>query len=364
MKKILFALILMSAGAAFAQTPPVVWSCLSNCSATSNTYNDGAFRALTPIPTYVAATTGTNTNCSVNWWNTSGAVRWRLTSTLAGNSCVSIRTGNVESFASASSLWPAAPPPTPVNCVVSEWGDWIPGSWGVCSNGQHSRTEMRVRTVTTQPANGGAACPVLNETRTVTESCQVPQVMITVERTVIYAGDVARIKWVSVGGLTACTASWTSEPFPATQDTFIDVGPLTVGGTTNLGLSCTGPDGTDGDVAVITVRNPQPGVLVHLDDLLAFRVKWWPLETSGTGYDLKVTYFTAQGQETWATTWVAVRARAASEYAGVPYDEAAARAECEINCRWIDPTSPLGVELAAWRDSVTPAERAAMGIVE
>lgn len=176
MKRLVISLLIswpLFYGVAHGQTAPVVWSCQTNCSATSNTYNDGAFRALIPKPVYVAATTGTNTNCAVNWWNTSGAVRWRLTSTIAGNSCVSIRTGNVESFAAASTLWPATPPPPPVDCVVGEWSDWTAGEWGQCRNRTQSRVETRSRVVVTPASNGGNQCPVLTETRTASQPCSL-----------------------------------------------------------------------------------------------------------------------------------------------------------------------------------------------
>jgi hypothetical protein len=50
-------------------------------------------------------------------------------------------------------------PPTPIDCVVSEWSEW-----GPCVNGSQERT----RTVITSPANGGLSCPVLSEVRTCT----------------------------------------------------------------------------------------------------------------------------------------------------------------------------------------------------
>lgn len=69
------------------------------------------------------------------------------------------------------------PPPTPVNCAVSNWGVWTAGAWSTCSNRQQSRTETRTRTVTTQPANGGAACPALTETRIATQPCGGPAIL-------------------------------------------------------------------------------------------------------------------------------------------------------------------------------------------
>lgn len=61
--------------------------------------------------------------------------------------------------------------PDPVDCVVSEWSAWVPGEWSACSNGTQTRTETRARTILTQPANGGGACPVMTETRTVSQAC-------------------------------------------------------------------------------------------------------------------------------------------------------------------------------------------------
>jgi hypothetical protein len=69
----------------------------------------------------------------------------------------------------------APPPPPPVDCVVSAWGPWQPvTSWSACTNGSQSRTEQRTRTILTQPSGGGAACPALAETRTVTQACTAP----------------------------------------------------------------------------------------------------------------------------------------------------------------------------------------------
>jgi hypothetical protein len=61
----------------------------------------------------------------------------------------------------------------PVDCVVSQFSDWTGGAWSQCVNNTQSRTETRTRTILTQPANGGLACPALTETRTATQSCTV-----------------------------------------------------------------------------------------------------------------------------------------------------------------------------------------------
>jgi hypothetical protein len=68
---------------------------------------------------------------------------------------------------------PPPPPPTPVDCVVSAWDPWVPGTWSACANGTQSRTETRQRIVMTSPQNGGASCPALTETRTVSQACTV-----------------------------------------------------------------------------------------------------------------------------------------------------------------------------------------------
>ena len=54
------------------------------------------------------------------------------------------------------------PQPEPVDCTVSEWSDWTP--WSALNATTEQRT--RARTVTTQPAHGGAACPELVQTET------------------------------------------------------------------------------------------------------------------------------------------------------------------------------------------------------
>jgi hypothetical protein len=50
--------------------------------------------------------------------------------------------------------------PSAVNCEVSAWSAWSTCT-KTCGAGLHTRT----RTVVTQPANGGAACPALSETQ-------------------------------------------------------------------------------------------------------------------------------------------------------------------------------------------------------
>jgi hypothetical protein len=71
---------------------------------------------------------------------------------------------------------PIAPPPPPaaVDCQVSAWSLASVTPWGACTAGSQTRTETWTRTITTQPANGGLACPTLSETRTATQACVMP----------------------------------------------------------------------------------------------------------------------------------------------------------------------------------------------
>lgn len=72
------------------------------------------------------------------------------------------------------------PPPQPVDCAGT-WGDWIATSeWSACVNGSQSRTEKRSFSITTPPANGGAACPASPEPRTVSQACTPPVIANTV----------------------------------------------------------------------------------------------------------------------------------------------------------------------------------------
>jgi Spondin-like TSP1 domain len=57
----------------------------------------------------------------------------------------------------------------PVDCVVSGWS-----GWSSCSKSCGGGTQTRTRSVTTAPANNGAACPVLSETQNCnTHGCPV-----------------------------------------------------------------------------------------------------------------------------------------------------------------------------------------------
>lgn len=70
----------------------------------------------------------------------------------------------------------APPLPPPVNCAGT-WSAWqrVAGSETQCVGTSRNYTETRDYTITTQPANGGTACPnPLTESRVLAESCTSP----------------------------------------------------------------------------------------------------------------------------------------------------------------------------------------------
>lgn len=71
-------------------------------------------------------------------------------------------------------------PPAAVDCAGT-WGQWTrqPNSESACSAaGSRTFIESRLFTVSTPPANGGAACPTSPESRTSTEPCSAPVVTV------------------------------------------------------------------------------------------------------------------------------------------------------------------------------------------
>jgi hypothetical protein len=77
---------------------------------------------------------------------------------------------------------PIAPPPPPVDCVLSAWSAW--SAWSAISATEEQRT--RTRTILTPPSNGGLACGPLTETETrpilpppPPDSCVVDPLVIT-----------------------------------------------------------------------------------------------------------------------------------------------------------------------------------------
>lgn len=120
-------------------------------------------------------------------------------------------------------------PQAPVNCVVSAWSDWTGGTWSACTNGSQTRQETRTRTIVTQPANGGTACPALTETRAATQACTVEppptgewvrcavqeqRCSFTGTRLVRYGADTRWVQREFTDGVTCNGAAFGSNPAP------------------------------------------------------------------------------------------------------------------------------------------------------
>ena len=105
-------------------------------------------------------TSGCPVNCTLSEWGP-----WSACSTTCGNGTQSrSRTvvaparngGSCDSTTQSQSC--SSTSGCPVNCQVGNWG-----AWGACSASCGGGTQTRTRSITTQPANGGASCPSLSE---------------------------------------------------------------------------------------------------------------------------------------------------------------------------------------------------------
>lgn len=306
MKRLLLLAFLIS-GASYGQT--TVWSCQSNCSATSNTYNDGSWRVVLPAPNFVAATIGTDTACTTrNYWNVPGSVRWRRVADLSGAHCVAIKTGNVESFVAASTFgWPPVtppvdpppPPPPPSTSVV---------------------------------------------------------ISITPQQ--VFTGQPVTVTWTSENAL-ACFSSWAPDvPFNGSQSLTLTL----PNADARAWVQCNGVGNTYRAEAGYRVLAKTPKVLPHVGDFIALpgrmaKVQWDWLETTGTPYTFKVTYFWRDEagvihNEAWAVTKDSPIRYAVREQNGGRYDETEARGQCESECIHL-PDGPLKTEIDAFRARFT-----------
>lgn len=67
-----------------------------------------------------------------------------------------------------------APPPSPVDCQLSEPGAWQAVTpWSACVDGTQSQQQRRTRSIDVPPAHGGAACGPTDETQTAVQPCTV-----------------------------------------------------------------------------------------------------------------------------------------------------------------------------------------------
>jgi hypothetical protein len=92
------------------------------------------------------------------------------------------RKGNVSAITTQANRWcknpiqlaTVRPDPIvqpPVDCAVSDWGPPSDPAWLGCAGAQQTRAIIRIRSIVTQPQNGGTACPALAESTTQTRTC-------------------------------------------------------------------------------------------------------------------------------------------------------------------------------------------------
>lgn len=119
-----------------------------------------------PTPVFVQSTVVSSPPWGACISGTQTKVETVTTPTVASNGSVTSTTQS----RTATRACTVTTPPTPVNCVVSTYA--LAGMvLSACVNGTQTRTETWTRTILTQPANGGTACPSLIDIRTFTQSC-------------------------------------------------------------------------------------------------------------------------------------------------------------------------------------------------
>lgn len=353
-------------GAVLAQTAerPQVWACVGNCPSSSNTDAEGSWRYADSLPdgAFVAATNGTrvatgttpNKACAY-WWNTGGAMRWRSAATVIANRnatpqvdwCVSARrTSTEDAVLPASLVWPAvtAPPPIAVDCEVS--------GWGACS----IVTGKIARTVTRQPANGGAACPALEA------PCPEPvprvSVMVDVSPGTLYVGDTSAITWTS-DKTVACVLNDGVTTAPAPLSGSYTAGPYSTTGRRDLYIECSNVFGAFRSPIELNVVPLVPTCDPGWRDYFPVwaggtgRVAWARLETPHERWKRKATFWCRRPdgtlkQESWVIGDDEVDAQVEKAHTSGSYDVAAVRAECARSCvRVTDPA--VLAEMAAWK---------------
>lgn len=385
MKKLVSLLVFLSwCGVVFSQTAtnPQVWGCNSNCT----NVNNGAWLPRDPAPAYVAATvspnvaTGSPATCR-NFWNVGGAMAYRTSASVKAslaanpsvNVCVAARRSTSEDTTLPASLVFGNLSAPPVNCEVSAWSAWSEGPWSACIDGSRSRTDQRTRTVVTQPANGGTACPALVESQTVTEACAPPppprtSVVISVSSQRVYTNEPVVVSWTSQNA-TSCTASWSTGAVPTAGQqslsmsqpmAFARVWVRCIGaaneyeaGTGFVVLSrapdCYAHDDRETDRDKVKVRALS---LSNLSLRYQIMAVWWCRMPDGAAQQQRFV-LGVQDQETIADF---------RKWLDRQFDEAGVRARCEQNCEVLPPGA-LKDELDAWA-SLPENSAAVIGVIE
>lgn len=307
--KRLLALALLVAGAAHAQTFPQVWGCNTNCNVTGNAF-DGAWLPANPRPTYVAGTLSPNTNCATKWWNTSGAVRWRASSSLAATQCVASRRNATEDiFQSVATLWPAAPPPPPP-----------------------------------PPQN--------------------PTAVVTVSAPAAWTYETLTVTWSSANAV-SCTSTWST---PATVPTSgsATVGPFPFPQRVDLTVTCVNSAGVGVQGgAYVEIRGIAPDCYPDSREEFDAHVRWSVLSLANwsSGYQIVATWFcpgpNGPAQQTRAFGSESAARKARQFLDGVLTIDAI-RNDCNVNCRAIPP-GPLDDEMESFRHQFTVEQ---LGVIE
>lgn len=79
------------------------------------------------------------------------------------------RIGNLNIVQNCFGSPSAAPSPAPINCQVSDWGDW-----GTCDATCGVGIKKRSRSMTVAPTTGGMACPTLEDAQVCVENSKCP----------------------------------------------------------------------------------------------------------------------------------------------------------------------------------------------